>query len=508
MRPYYCHICWGGVTLLISVALATIITEDLSEDLTRRLKTNQRFRIEWLKLIEKQQKQLQWTLRNGFGFGLDEFHCDVEIPYAGALNDNVRPNDISIFSSIGGLSTFADCQLDQLRKFNVSGCINQIDDKYGISLKSMVSVPAILRQYNRYMSVIPVRDFREDMKGQFAQVLRQIKRQSHWQRRWKMLLILPGTVDGRFSETGQAAVEVLETIEAIHKSLPENTIVVVMKMSDFGMWLQASESSAACDIQLKKLSLKERNGTDNIWEQVTKIASANFDRPEFSVQVLSSLSGSRLMDFPTGKDVSFFAHNCMHLSKKGFSLLQTAIWNDLVTAFNDRKGRFEPNWLKMGGLMCHDSQCPFIRTTSNSHNCSWTEQEYDYDSAVMNAYLQLPDEPHHETFVSMHPALTALIITAILASILCVVLGCTDSKPRYQSMLVYMRENERPVGVYQRRHVRDSETEMGPISAWGYQSEGLADTHLLDVFRYSPENGGRPSLWGSKFLPPSSDSEK
>lgn len=285
MRPYYCHICWGSVTLLVSVALASLIAEDLSEQLTRRLKTNQRFRIEWLKLVEKQQKQLQWTLRNGFGFGLDELTCHLDIPYAGALNDNVRPNDVSIFASIGGLSTFADCQLDQLMKFNVSGCIHQMDDEYGIDLRKMVSVAAVLRQYNKYLSVIPVQDFRDDLRNQYLQVLRQIKRQPNYYRRWKLFLLLPSIVDGRFNENGQAAVEVLETIEAIHNTLPENTIIFILKLSDFGMWLQASESSAACDIQLKRLELKERNGTDNIWEQVAKIASANFDRPGFSVQV-------------------------------------------------------------------------------------------------------------------------------------------------------------------------------------------------------------------------------
>lgn len=287
MRPYYCHVRWGCVTLLIiiSVALGTFVADDLSEQLTRRLKTNQRFRIEWLKLIEKQHKQLQWTLRNGFGFGLEDFYCDMEIPYAGAVGDNVRPTDITIFSSLGSMSTFADCSFDQLRKFNISGCVHQIDEEYGVSLRSMVSVPAILRKYNKYVSIVPVRNFRDDMKTQFAQVFREIKRLTNWQRRWKLLLILPGAVDGHFSETGQTAVEVLETIEAIHKALPLNTIVFVLRLSDFGMWLQASESSAACDIQLKKLALRERNGTDNIWDQVTKIVASNFDRPEFSVQV-------------------------------------------------------------------------------------------------------------------------------------------------------------------------------------------------------------------------------
>lgn len=145
----------------------------------------------------------------------------------------------------------------------------------------------------------------------------------------------------------------------------------------------------------------------------------------------------------------------MHLSKKGFSLLQRTIWNDLVTAIDDRKTRFEPNWFKMGALLCHDSECPFIRTTRNSQNCSWEEHDYDYDHAAVNAYVQLPpEETQQSSFASTHPALTALIVASILVSILCLILGCTDNKPRYRPMLVYMRRNERPVGVYQRRHVQ------------------------------------------------------
>ncbi|VDK18136.1 unnamed protein product [Anisakis simplex] len=269
------------------------------------------------------------------------------------------------------------------------------------------SLDKFIRVFNENLTVVES-TVEAKLKIQRKFLINQFNKTTEWNNKWKLIVILPSLQDGEATETGQAAIEVLETIEELHSVIPNRTIIVVVRASGRGLWEDAIHTHQACRIILEGYQFHSRLNSESIWDQIETICELNYQSDLFSVQILPLLNDAALTNLPDKTmDLSMLGYNCAHLSERGLSLLHINVWNSLLTKQSERTHHFRPRFVLPH---CVDPQCPFIRTHNNSALCLWNKQQSKGDEARRNNCEQL---------IALIALLSATVPCIVLMIILC-----------------------------------------------------------------------------------------
>ncbi|CCD70637.1 Phospholipase B1, membrane-associated [Caenorhabditis elegans] len=344
-----------------------IHNDDYLTRIEEKLTTDRDFYDQWMELITLQNSQLEEQEED---YPLDYIMTDLEkcgprkfaIP---AINDvhHLQANSIKYYAELGQLSSYCPSNFTLLQKGILGPC------NIRSSEMSLPSLPSMLQLRGAQLDQIESGQLDESLADQARDIGERIRKIEGFENDWKMIVILATIQDGKASETGQTAVEVLSAIEELLKLVPEKTFVVVLRSSGSGIWRDASHQSLACKSQLAQWKVHNKFNYNSVWNQVETIVEKNYRKPQFHVEVLPLLKDPALTNLPDGVDLSALGYDCAHFSERGLSLLHLAIWNSLFTRNKARESQFRPT---ASQVFCPDPSCPFFRTPSNSDMCIWT----------------------------------------------------------------------------------------------------------------------------------------
>ncbi|CAJ0567927.1 unnamed protein product, partial [Mesorhabditis spiculigera] len=359
------------VTLLLLCCFAGFShADDSILRIEERLTTDREFYENWMHLVGLQAQELEEQTAD-FPIDANEIYRNltkcrrVAAQYADHV-DYVRPEDIAIYAEIGHLSRYCAHNFSMLQAGILDSC------QHRPSENELPSIERLLRLFADNLTVVSTNNRDDPLRDQAKKIGEAVRRLDRHAEKWKLIVVIPSVQDGEASETGQTAVEVLAMIEELQKQLPVRTLVVVVENSGKGIWADASHSHAACRQMLSKWKIHSQYNTENIWDQVNRIADLNFRKANFTVEILPLLRNASLTHLPDAMDLSVLGYDCAHFSERGLSLLHTGIWNELWTTakLRNRHWRPTPNM-----VICPNPRCPFIRTQVNSEKCIWNEVE-------------------------------------------------------------------------------------------------------------------------------------
>jgi len=69
----------------------------------------------------------------------------------------------------------------------------------------------------------------------------------------------------------------------------------------------------------------------------------------------------------TKPDLSYLAPDCFHFSQRGHAAAAAGLWNNMFQPFGKKQQFIDP---KSTELICPDPDCPYLRTSVNSVDCS------------------------------------------------------------------------------------------------------------------------------------------
>uniref|UniRef100_A0A1I7TYC3 SGNH_hydro domain-containing protein n=1 Tax=Caenorhabditis tropicalis TaxID=1561998 RepID=A0A1I7TYC3_9PELO len=332
-----------------------------------KLTTDKDFYDQWMDLIALQSSQLEEQQKD---FPLDYVlkdlsKCGPRKSAVPSLNDahHLQADSIKIYGELGQLSSYCPSNSTLLQKGIMGPC------NLRSSEMSLPSLPSMLELRGAQIEKIESNQLDESLADQARDIGESIRKIDGYENEWKMIVILATIQDGKASETGQTAVEVLSAIEELGKLIPEKTFIVVLRSSGSGIWRDASHQSLACKNQLAQWKVHNKFNYNSVWDQVEIIVEKNYRKPQFHVEVLPLLKDPALTNLPDGVDLSVLGYDCAHFSERGLSLLHLAVWNSLFTRNSARESQFRPT---AAPVLCPDPTCPFIRTPSNSDLCIWT----------------------------------------------------------------------------------------------------------------------------------------
>ncbi|CAI2354818.1 unnamed protein product [Caenorhabditis sp. 36 PRJEB53466] len=332
-----------------------------------KLTTDRDFYDQWMELITLQHSQLEEQQTD---YPLDYVmkdlgSCGPKKLAVPALDDvhHLRADSVRFYSELGQLSSYCPSNYTHLQKGILGPC------NLRSSVMSLPSLPAMLELRGAQLDKIENNQLDESLADQARDIGEHIRKVPGYEEKWKMIVILATIQDGKASETGQTAVEVLAAIEELGKLVPEKTFVVVLRTSGSGIWRDASHQSLACRSQLAQWKVHNKFNYNSVWDQVEIIVEKNYRKPRFHVEVLPLLKDPALNSLPDGVDLSVLGYDCAHFSERGLSLLHLSIWNALFTRNAARESQYRPT---AAPILCPDPTCPFFRTPSNSDMCIWT----------------------------------------------------------------------------------------------------------------------------------------
>ncbi|UMM33449.1 hypothetical protein L5515_006926 [Caenorhabditis briggsae] len=344
-----------------------IRNDDFLTRTEEKLTTDRDFYDQWMELITLQNSQLEEQEED---YPLDYVMKDLEkcgprktaIP---SINDahHLQAKTIKFYGELGQLSSYCPSNYTLLQKGILGPC------NLRSSEMSLPSLSSMLQLRGAELQKIESNQLDESLADQARDIGESIRRINDYENHWKMIVILATIQDGKASETGQTAVEVLAAIEELVKLVPEKTFVVVLRSSGSGIWRDASHQSLACKSQLAQWKVHNKFNYNSVWDQVEIIVEKNYRKPQFHVEVLPLLKDPALTNLPDGVDLSILGYDCAHFSERGLSLLHLAVWNSLFTRNSARESQYRPT---ASQVLCPDPTCPFIRTPSNSDMCIWT----------------------------------------------------------------------------------------------------------------------------------------
>uniref|UniRef100_A0A915BBF4 Phospholipase B1, membrane-associated n=1 Tax=Parascaris univalens TaxID=6257 RepID=A0A915BBF4_PARUN len=315
--------------------------------------------------------------------------------------DNIRPNDIDFYIEMGHLSRYCGRNTTQLLQGKLDSCAQP---GYAMELPS---IDKFLRIFNENLTVIES-TVESKLSIQRDYLVKKFNEDNtEWNKRWKLIIIMPSLQDGEASESGQAAIEVLDTIEELYNVVPNRTIIVVIRTSGIGIWQDAAHTHQACRSMLQRFKMYSKFNSASVWDQVEAICETHFQNEMFSVQILPLLKDAALVNLPDNTmDLSVLGYDCSHFSERGLSLFHINIWNSILTKEPERTQAFRPVFISP---QCADPQCPFIRTHNNSALCLWNPKP-SKDEEV-NDYC--------EQFIAVIALLSAIVPCMVLVVVLC-----------------------------------------------------------------------------------------
>lgn len=87
------------------------------------------------------------------------------------------------------------------------------------------------------------------------------------------------------------------------------------------------------------------------------------DRDDFDVNLIKFTKDMRLKQTESNRtDYSFLSQDCFHLSQRGHSIFALNLWNQLLTASNQRASDATFSYQD---FKCPSKSHPFIRTSKN-----------------------------------------------------------------------------------------------------------------------------------------------
>ncbi|GMT11237.1 hypothetical protein PFISCL1PPCAC_2534 [Pristionchus fissidentatus] len=357
--------------LLLLSLVFPLISCEVAFRINEKLSTDPEFYEQWRDLVAIQDRQMTDHPEDLYQFStvLDQLRT---CPLIRTLSDgvhNLRVNDVAIYADIGHLSTFCRHNLTRLNNGDLDSCGHHSSSSELPTLDKMIKV------FNPNLTVMNVhRNHDESFVNQVKEITARIKAIPDHEEKWKMIFMLPNIQDGEASETGQAAIEVLQAIEYLNDNLPRKTFIVVLKSSGKGMWRDASHAHSACLTLLDRWKKYVDHNSESVWEQVNTIVEKNFQHQLFTVEILPLLNEGALAQFPNGSDLSSLGYDCAHWSERGLSLLHVAIWTAMLSSQSMRTREYRP---VHSMPKCPEPRCPFIRTSSNSAVCLWSKIEDD-----------------------------------------------------------------------------------------------------------------------------------
>uniref|UniRef100_A0A1I7WYS8 Peptidase_S8 domain-containing protein n=1 Tax=Heterorhabditis bacteriophora TaxID=37862 RepID=A0A1I7WYS8_HETBA len=143
--------------------------------------------------------------------------------------DNLKPSSIAIYADIGHLATYCKTNYTLLK----AGILDSCD--HHSSTMELPSMDKILRVFNPNLTVVKSNERDDFLPDQARMIAYTIKQSKGYNNIWKLIVIAATIQDGEASETGQTAIEVLDTIEELYKLLPEKTFIVVLRSSGNGL---------------------------------------------------------------------------------------------------------------------------------------------------------------------------------------------------------------------------------------------------------------------------------
>ncbi|PAV61424.1 hypothetical protein WR25_01764 [Diploscapter pachys] len=331
-----------------------------------KLTTDKSFYERWMSLITLQNSQLE-EQSNDYPLDYileDAKKCWRPLVLPAEDTNLLRPDDISVYAEMGHLSIYCPSNFTLLKNGILHPCTRKS------STTELPTLDKLIKIYNENLTVIDSNEWNDSLIEQARSIASSIREYSNYNEMWKIIFIMASVQDGEGSETGQVAVEVLETIQEIHRLLPHRTFVVALRTSGNGIWRDASHTHQACRDQLSVYKGHQRYNHESVWEQVEKIVGHNFQKHNFTVEILPLLKDPALGNLPDETDLSPLGYDCAHFSERGLSLLHLAIWNSILTRSRERSEQFRPVTTQVA---CPDPRCPFIRTQENSVMCIWRE---------------------------------------------------------------------------------------------------------------------------------------
>ncbi|GMR59295.1 hypothetical protein PMAYCL1PPCAC_29490 [Pristionchus mayeri] len=348
-----------------------VISAEIAFRINEKLSTDPQFYEEWKDLISIQDRQMGDHSEDLFHFS-SLLHQLKSCPSVRTLSDGVnslRVEDVAIYADLGHLSTYCTHNLTRLNNGDLDSC------GHHSSSSSLPTLDKMFRVFNSNLTLINVhRSHNESFVNQTKAITARIKEIPGNEDKWKMIVMLPNIQDGEASETGQAAIEVLQAIEYLNDNLPRNTFILVLKSSGKGIWRDASHAHSACLTLLDRWKKFVDYNSEEVWDQVKIIVEKNFQNQQFTVEILPLLNEGALAQLPNGSDLSSLGFDCAHWSERGLSLLHGAIWTSMLTSLSMRSKEYRP---LHSTPKCPEPRCPFIRTSANSAVCLWSKIEED-----------------------------------------------------------------------------------------------------------------------------------
>jgi phospholipase B1 len=102
-------------------------------------------------------------------------------------------------------------------------------------------------------------------------------------------------------------------------------------------------------------------------------SSGQYERDDFTVviQVAMEQTTQAPLDSHGKVDVSFFAPDCFHFSRKGHNVVSRMLWNNILQPVGNKLLNYNLTNSYLP-LLCPDATCPYIRTAMNSKKCTVT----------------------------------------------------------------------------------------------------------------------------------------
>ncbi|KAK6108275.1 hypothetical protein QQG55_31500 [Brugia pahangi] len=411
--------------IVLIFIIERIFCNNTRQRLITLLRTDQKFRDQWVHLIELQHRQVHGQ---NMGSALEEItdlmlNCMPKLDPKLDHIDYVCPTDIQLYAELGQLTRYCNDSIMELIKGRADSC------QHASYTSSFPSIVKFLMKFVRNLTVIETSNATK-LGNQTQYLVEQFMEHRSWRNKWKLIVIMPNMEDGELREPEQSAVEVMKSIKLLYEVIPQRTILIVVRSSTLQLWQDASNAHRACQTLLEPWKLYKNLNPVSIWDQVEKICGLHFQSSLFTVQILPLMKDASL-PFLSGSsqiDLSLLGHDCVHLSPRGLSLLHIAVWNAILTRLPDRSQTFN---FSLERPLCVDPQCPFIRTTKNSAFCIWNHQKINEDGRRSEQLI----------------AISILIIATILFIIILGIMCCFR---RYVNKVNEVAENlskKPPVGV-------------------------------------------------------------
>jgi len=363
-------------------------------------------------MVSEFQKHVQAILKlepnyfnyNPYNSFLNKFDCPIIPPSANVKSvHELKISDIKAVASLGDSLTAA-------MGANAATIIGVLFEYRGESwsaggdanLDSIVTMPNIARKYNSNLVgfstgkdfVLSPFDkksehFNVAVSGQEAnhipdQARELVKRMKEskdfdYQNDWKLVTLFIGGNDlcdyckDKSLHSPQAYInDIQEGLDILYNELPKTfvNLVTVLKVNDIGILNEGLICSLLHHFECPCAAYPENDEAKKELAQVFQeyvtnthnlINSNRYEKDDFTVVIQPFMEEMEIPQTPKGKaDLSYFAPDCFHFSRKGHAQSAIALWNNMFTPVGSKKTTWDLN---------SQIKCPTGPLCTRQNNC-------------------------------------------------------------------------------------------------------------------------------------------